>query len=273
MTPDAAGCQKIDRNPKRPWGLRFILANVMRRPPATTLLGAITSAGALALLVPSCSRPPPVSADQGPPQPIVEYVTQQEILTPLPLRVRLPARYGAESVIVLYQTWGSRDWSMMELERAGQSWSGAVTCREVSTVTGNTRYFFLALNAEGQVVVGSGSPEWPHVATIVSSLPGGPQALPHEPEPVRCHDVADCPPDFPGCPAYALLRPPCSSDVDCQNGDRCAWDGYCGAPTSAEVSAPNVEDADTDEARLAAAVRAATRRYKMAAGKPRTVIR
>jgi hypothetical protein len=241
----------------------------MRRQPnplkAIALAGAITGS----LLISSCSRPPPVSADQGPPAPVVEYVTHQEILTPLPLRVRLPARYGAESVIVLYQTWGSKDWAMMELERAGQSWSGAVTCREVSTVTGNTQYFFLALNAEGQVVVGSGSPEWPHVATIVSSLPGGPLALPNEPEPVRCHDVADCPPDFPGCPAYALLRPPCRSHGDCQNGERCAWDGYCGAATEAEV----IASGDTDAERLAAAVRAVTRKYQIAAGKSPISIR
>ena len=31
----------------------------------------------------------------------VEYVTQQEILTPLPLRVRLPASYGAEHVVAV----------------------------------------------------------------------------------------------------------------------------------------------------------------------------
>jgi len=240
----------------------------MRRP--ITSLRTLAGVMAAGLLISACSTPPPVSADQGPPYPIVEYVTHQEILTPLPLRVRLPARYGAESVIVLYQTWGSKDWAMMELERAGQSFTGAVSCREVSTVTGNTRYFFLALNADGQVVVGSGSPEWPHVATIVSSLPGGPQTLADEPEPVRCHDVADCPPDFPGCPAYALLRPPCRSDVDCQGGERCAWDGYCGAPTEAEAQASSL---DSDEARLAAAVRAVTRRYQMAASKPRTAIR
>ena len=86
---------------------------------------------------------------------------------------------------------------------------------------------------------------------------------------MRCHDVADCPPDFPGCPAYALLRPPCRSDVDCQDGERCAWDGYCGAATETEVNASG----DTDEERLAAAVRAVTRKYQTAAGTPRTSIR
>ena len=45
-------------------------------------------------------------------------------------------------------------------------------CRHVSTVTGDTRYFFLALDEEDELVGGSGSPEWPHVATI-GKLPNG----------------------------------------------------------------------------------------------------
>jgi len=193
--------------------------------------------------------------------PIVEYVTRQEILTPLPLRVRLPARYGAERVLVFVHMWGSRDWSTLELARAGQTWTGEVSCRAVSTVTGDTRYFFLALGPEGQAVVGSGSPEWPHVVTIVGALPDGPQALPGDFAPVRCHDPADCPPDFPGCPAYAFQRPACRSSEDCPSSGRCAWDGYCdAAPEAVDVSA----DAD-EEDRLAAAVRAATRRYQTAA--------
>jgi hypothetical protein len=233
----------------------------MRRSIELTSYVARAGVIAVALLASSCARPP-VIGDPGPTWPVVEHVTQQEILAPLPLRVRLPARYGAENVLVLYQTWGSRDWAMLELERAGQSWTGAVSCREVSTVTGNTRYFFLALNATGQVVVGSGSPEWPHVATIVSSLPNGPQSLSDERAPIRCHDPADCPPDFPGCPAYTILRPPCSSDNDCENGARCAWDGYCGAASEAEEVASG-----SDEERLAAAVRAARRRYQTAANR------
>lgn len=263
-----------------------MIATAMKRPlpsplsPGRAPAQRLTSAGiacATALLASACSRPPATPADPGPPLPIVEYVTHQEILTPLPLRVRLPARYGAESVIVLYQTWGSRDWSSLELSRAGQSWTGAVSCREVSTVTGNTRYFFLALNADGQVVVGSGSPEWPHVATIVRSLPTGPQTLADEEAPLRCHDVADCPPDFPGCPAYTVLRPACASSNDCPNGEACAWDGYCGPATAAEAIASQPEpepDADaSDEERLAAAVRKVTRRYQTAAGRAPTAVR
>jgi hypothetical protein len=185
-----------------------------------------------------------------PSQPVVEYVTTQEILTPLPLRVWLPARYGAERVLVFFQTWGSRRWDTLELARAGQTWAGEVACREVSTVTGDTRYYFLAVDAANQIVIGSGWPEWAHVATVVSKLPGGPQALPGMAPPNRCHDPADCPPDFLGCPAYAMRRPACHEDADCREGSRCDWDGYC-SDASPEVPA------DTDDARLAAAIRSA----------------
>lgn len=214
---------------------------------------------AFAFLATSCVRPPVVPLDPGPPVPIVEYVRQQEILTPLPLRVQLPARYGAERVLVFVHLWGLRDWSMVELDRAGQTWAGEVSCRAVSTVTGDTRYFFLALDPRGQVVAGSGSPDWPHVATIVGKLPEGPQALPGTPVPVRCHDPADCPPDFPGCPAYQVVRPACSSDSECPSGARCAWDHYC------DASPAPVDPGADEEERLAAAVRAATRRYQTAA--------
>jgi hypothetical protein len=148
---------------------------------------------------------------------------------------------------------------MIELARAGQSWEGEVSCREVSTVTGDTRYFFLALDPDGEIVAGSGTPEWPHVATIVGALPNGPEALPGEAPPVCCHDPADCPPDFPGCPRYAFRRPPCHSDANCAEGHVCAWDGYCGAPSLTVPAGPTDED---DEERLAAAVRAVTKRYK-----------
>jgi hypothetical protein len=224
------------------------------RSPFALLPAALT-----ALALASCARPP-APVDPGPPAPVVEYLTRQEILTPLPLRVRLPARYGAERVLVFFHTWGSRDWSMLELARDGQTWSGAVSCREVSTVTGDTRYFFLALDAAGEPVVGSGSPEWPHVATIVGSLPDGPRTLRGQGRPVRCHDVADCPPDFPGCPAYAFLRPKCSSSHDCRSGERCAWDGYCSVASEVDERV-----GDSDEERLAAAVRRATKRYQTAA--------
>lgn len=198
--------------------------------------------------------------------PVVEYVTHQETLTPLPLRVRLPAKLGVERVVVFVRTWGTRHWSVLELGRAGQTWSGEVSCREVSTVTGDTKYFFLALDGDDAPVIGSGSPEWPHVATIVGELAGGPQTLAGDARPLRCHDVADCPPDFPGCPAYTFRRRACRTDRDCTSGTSCAWDGYCGAPTGIDADAdPTV---DEDEL-LARAIRRVTKHHRIAAAMTR----
>jgi hypothetical protein len=134
---------------------------------------------------------------------LVEYVPEQATLAALPMRVRLPATYRADRVLVFYHSWGAEGWDMMELARAGETWNGEVSCREVSTVTGETRYFFLALDAHGQRVTGTGAPEWPHVATIVRTIPDA-RGLEGEAAPIRCHDPADCPPDFPGCPSYAM---------------------------------------------------------------------
>ncbi len=214
-----------------------------------------------ALFVPfalaACS-PPEVPVVEGPPQPEVHVVTKQEILTPLPMRVALPSRYGAERVVALFHTWGSRDWGMVELARAGQTWSGEISCREVSTVTGDTRYFFLALDPAGKVVADSGS-DWPYVATVVGKLRGGPRGLPGEAPPPRCHDPADCPPDFPGCPAYAWERPPCATSDECVSGARCEWDGYCSS------SIPEyAESAGDGDDRFEAAVMRAARKYRIA---------
>src|SRR5947209_16110655 len=88
-------------------------------------LGALLLASLLAC---ACERPPATPLDHGPPLPVVEYVTRQEILAPLPLRVRLPERYGAERVLVFVHLWGARDWETLELARSGQTWEGAVSC-------------------------------------------------------------------------------------------------------------------------------------------------
>jgi hypothetical protein len=72
--------------------------------------------------------------------------------------------------------------------------------------------------------------------------------------------VADCPPDFPGCPAYAFVRPACRWDGDCDSGV-CEWDGYCTATDQDDGSGWELLE---DSERLARAIRRATARYKTA---------
>ncbi len=227
----------------------------------TTLkTSSLLAVGAPLLLALAACRPGATvaAAMPEPSQPVIEYVTTQEILTPLPLRVWLPARYGVERVLVFYQPWGTRRWDTLELGRAGQTWAGEVSCRDVSTITGDTRYYFLAVDAADQPVLGSGWPEWSHVATVVSKLADGPRALPGLRPPDRCHDPADCPPDFVGCPAYAWRRPACHDDSECRSESRCESDGYCSDPS-------DVAEQESDGAELATAVRAALKKRRRAA--------
>jgi hypothetical protein len=72
----------------------------------------------------ACEPAPRTPVDPGPQDPTVEYVARQQILTDLPMRVRLPARYGAERVLVFVHLWGMRGWSTFELGRDGEHRDG-----------------------------------------------------------------------------------------------------------------------------------------------------
>ena len=185
----------------------------------------------VAALVAGCSSSlsKPDVADPGPPQPLVETVPYQEILTPVPVRVGLPAKIGIEQVVMLYRTFGTREWSTVPLQRNGQFWHGAVDCLEVSTITGDLQFFLVGEDERGRVVAANGSPAWPFVVPIVYRAPHGPSALTGEAPPLRCADPADCPPRFPGCQPYVPQRAACGTNEDCGEGDYCAWDGYCDA--------------------------------------------
>jgi hypothetical protein len=167
--------------------------------------------------------------EQGPPKPVVETVPYQEILTPVPVRVGLPSKIGIDQVVMLYRTFGTREWTSRPLARSGHFWHGAVDCLEVSTITGDLQFFLVGEDADGRVVAANGSPAWPFVVPIVYRAPQGPTALTGEAPPLRCADPADCPPRFPGCRPLVPQRAPCASNDDCAGGDYCAWDGYCDA--------------------------------------------
>lgn len=172
---------------------------------------------------------PSQPADPGPPQPVIETVPFQEILTSVPVRASFPSRLGISHVMLYYRPYGERAWSSRELARSGQTWAGEISCYDVSTIAGYMQLFLQASDAGGRVIVATGSAAWPYVVSIVNRLASGPAWLPGASMPWRCIDPADCPSDFPGCPHRAPLRPPCASNGDCGEGEYCAWDGYCDA--------------------------------------------
>ena len=203
--------------------------------------GSVALATSLAMCVAGCSATgnAPKVPGPAPSQPQVETVAYQEILTPVPVRVGLPESIaGIEHLVMLYRTFGTREWTSIELARNGYFWHGAVDCLEVSTITGDLQFFLVGQNANGQVVAANGSPAWPFVVPIVYRAPAGPTALTGEQPPTRCADPADCPPGFPGCKHYEPRRPPCRGDADCAEGDYCAWDGYCDAVVPVISMAP-----------------------------------
>src|SRR5262245_9952184 len=99
---------------------------------------------ALGIGVVGCSAPTssPKVLGPAPSQRMVETVAYQEILTPVPVRVGLPASIaGIDRLLMLYRTFGTREWTSIELARSGYYWQGAVDCLEVSTITGDLQFF------------------------------------------------------------------------------------------------------------------------------------
>jgi hypothetical protein len=172
-----------------------------------------------------------IASDPGPQHPAIETVAFQEILSPVPVRLRLPARLGVEQVVLYYRTFGERTWNALRLMRSGQTWYGSIGCLEVSTITGYLQFFLQGQDPKGRVIIATGMPSQPHLVQIAARLESGPTALPGDPPTWRCVDPADCPPGFAGCPSYVPRRPPCATNADCRAGDYCAWDGYCDSIT------------------------------------------
>ncbi|HET9954559.1 MAG TPA: hypothetical protein VFQ61_08640 [Polyangiaceae bacterium] len=150
-----------------------------------------------------------------------EQRAERGILTPVPIEITLPAQLKAARVLVHYRIHGSDAWSALELRRSGPRWWGAIPCLEVSTITGDIRFYLRVHDARGGVIAFSGSRHQPYRIAIM-----------HQPQEQasgagRCPDPSDCPPGLPGCPSPKVDKIPCSSDRDCEGGLSCGWEGYC----------------------------------------------
>ena len=129
--------------------------------------------------------------------PTLERHVEQGILRPVPLSVTLPRDIAlrARRVLVHYRLWGDPDWITLELGRTGARFVGAVPCREVSTVTGDLKYYIRVRDAAGRVLATGASRARPYRVTIKNDalLAAG------APRVAKCPDPADCPAGLPGC--------------------------------------------------------------------------
>lgn len=123
---------------------------------------------------------------------------EQMVDTPVPLYLEPAPGASFKKVKVHYLPYGSTDWKTLELDRVKNGWGIELPCTDVTTA-GPVSYFFQAYDESGDVGATSGSRQQPHKVVIVHELAGEPPHLPGRPPSAQCHDMNDCPPDFPGC--------------------------------------------------------------------------
>jgi hypothetical protein len=121
--------------------------------------------------------------------PPSERRVEQGILTAVPITVDLPADLEAARVLVHFKVHGSKDWTTLELYReAGQRFRGAIPCLEVSTITGDLRYYVRVHDTAGEVIAYRGSRSEPFVVRVLHE-----SERPELASGGRCPDPADCP--------------------------------------------------------------------------------
>lgn len=157
--------------------------------------------------------------------PLLERHAEQGILRPVPVSVELPEAVAlrARRVLVHYRLWGDPDWITLELRREGTRYEGAVPCQEISTVTGDLRYYIRIHDVKGHVIASAASRAKPYIVAIKHDT----TLDPDKPRVAKCPDPADCPRGLPGCPSERVIEVACQSDGDCEGGMSCSWRGFC----------------------------------------------
>lgn len=195
----------------------------MKRVGLAMLLGALTLAAAAEPAEPARPRGGRAGDARFLPVSVGEKRAEQGILTPVPIAVDLPPGLDATRVLVHFKVHGAPSWTTLELRReGGNHFRGAIPCLEVSTITGDLRYYVRVHDAEGQAVAFRGTRADPFVVRVIHE-----SERPDLKAGARCPDPADCPRGLPGCPSAEVELIPCKSDADCEGGASCGWDGYC----------------------------------------------
>lgn len=203
-----------------------------RRLPALALGAALALSGALRESAADDGDEEEAAAgseDTGGPEvlhmPLLERQAEQGILRAVPIELDLPREVAlrAKRVLVHYRLWGDPDWTTIELRRKGGHAEGAIPCLEISTVTGDLKYYIRVHDAEGRVIATGASRAAPYRVAIKhdDALEGGGRRA------AKCPDPADCPRGLPGCPSERVIQIACRSDGDCEGGTTCSFRGFC----------------------------------------------
>jgi hypothetical protein len=157
--------------------------------------------------------------------PALERQAEQGILRPVPIRTELPRDIAvrARRVLVHYRLWGDPDWTTLELRRSGARYQGAIPCLEISTVTGDLKYYIRVHDGAGRVIATGASRAKPYRVSIKHDTTLEPGAENR----AKCPDPADCPRGLPGCPSERVVEIACQTDRDCEGGSTCSWRGFC----------------------------------------------
>lgn len=157
--------------------------------------------------------------------PTLERSAEQGILRPVPISTELPRDIAvrARRVLVHYRLWGDPDWTTLELRRNGTRFEGAVPCLEISTVTGDLKYYIRVHDSAGRVIATGASRAKPYRVTIKHDTALDPSVERR----AKCPDPADCPRGLPGCPSERVVEIACQTDADCEGGTTCGWRGVC----------------------------------------------
>ncbi len=212
-------------------------------PPATAPPPPATAAAP--------ATPPPAAAG-APKEPKEEVAgfshvppTAGQVRTPLPLFVKVLPDLGVAKVVVHYRATGSQTWKSAPMRKMGDGYGGEIPCADVGNREGELSYYIQALDASGDLIVGSGRSATPHTVAVVKKLEGEAPHLPGELPPEVCKpgsapaashaetsapvtmEASDCPPGFPGCHGEGPAS--CESKDDCMSGETCV-DHTCRRP-------------------------------------------
>jgi hypothetical protein len=167
--------------------------------------------------------------------------SEQVLRTPLPVYVEYGGSAVFAKVILRYKGNGMAEFKTLELKPLVPGWGANIPCVDVQQ--GNLQYYVQGLDANNDLVAASGDRGHPYTVAIRAHISGPPLHLPAQAPPVQCADVADCPPNFPGCKGESAggdagLR---GADEDCSDDNQCK-SGSC---KDAKCTPPSDEDSST----------------------------